>query len=142
MAKVKVIGILVLAVVLVFTSLIGLSCAPASEKGFPASDIHWIVPNKTGGGFDSYSRAIGGQMPKYLPNQVPIVFDNIPAAGGREGATKIYMAKPDGYTFGVLNIPGYIIGQLILPVQYDLTKMSYIGKIGDITHLCKVILYW
>jgi len=53
-----------------------------------------------------------------------------------EGTTKIYKAKPDGYTFGLLNIPGYINNQLFVEVQYDLTKMSYIATINaDVYYL-------
>lgn len=106
---------------------------PPPPPPFPEETITWIVPHGAGG-FDTYSRAIAKVMPKYLPKKVDIIIKNVPAAGGRTGTADIYRSKPDGYTIGILNIPGHIVSQLIMPVEYDLAKMEYLG-------LCSTINY-
>jgi tripartite-type tricarboxylate transporter receptor subunit TctC len=57
---------------------------------------------------------------------------NVPGAGHIIGANTIYASRPDGLTIGMFNT-GLIYNQLMnLPgVQFDLTKMSWIGKASD-----------
>lgn len=106
----------------------------AASKGFPKKTITWIVTYNPGGGFDSYARAIGRVMPKYLPNQVKIVIKNVPGAGGRSGTNALYRAKPDGYTIGILNVPGVLTSQMIMKTKYDLTKFEYIGAVDQVKY--------
>src|SRR5437588_8902325 len=82
-----------------------------SAAAFPAKNIQFIIPYAPGGGFDVYVRLIGPVMEKYLPNRVGIVPVNIAAGGGSRGVAQLYRAKPDGYTVGILNIPGMFILQ-------------------------------
>ena len=91
--------------------------------GFPDRDITFIIPNQVGGGFDAYVRAIAPVMEKYLPNKVNIVPLNVPAGGGAKGVNQLYRARPDGYTIGILNIPGLFILQA-RGGGYDLNKFT------------------
>jgi hypothetical protein len=56
---------------------------------------------------------------------------NVPGAGHVIGANEIYAAKPDGLTVGIFNT-GLMYAQLLNSegVQFDLRKMSWIGKAG------------
>lgn len=101
-----------------------------AEKKYPSKNLIWIVPSKPGGGFDFYSRAVGRQMLKYLPKGPSIIFVNVPAGGGVEAVTRLSRAKPNGYTVGIVKVPGSIVSQLTLPfVKYDVAKLRYIGNI-------------
>ena len=101
-----------------------------AAKQFPSKNLIWIIPSKPGGGFDFYSRAVGRQMLKYLPKGPSIIFVNVPAGGGVEEVTRLYRAKPDGYTLGIVKVPGSIVSQLTLPfVKYDVAKLTYVGNI-------------
>lgn len=97
---------------------------------FPAKDIAFIIPDGPGGGFDSYVRAIGPAMEKYLPQKTTIVPTNVPGAGGARAATEIYRAKPDGYTIGIFNVPGIYIQQERRQTGFDLTKFTWLGRVG------------
>ena len=100
--------------------------------GFPEKDITIVIPNRPGGGFDVYARATARYMQKYLPNKVNVIPKNMTGAGGRKGTTAVYRSKPDGYTFVILNVPGIVIPQILgQKVAYDISKMSFIGRIGN-----------
>ena len=99
---------------------------------FPTRPINFIIPYAPGGGFDVYVRLIGPVMEKYLPNKVSIVPVNIAAGGGSRGVAQLYRSKPDGYTIGILNIPGmFILQQQQGTGAYDLAKFSWIGTMGE-----------
>jgi tripartite-type tricarboxylate transporter receptor subunit TctC len=103
--------------------------SPGIAAGFPERDITFIIPNQVGGGFDAYVRAIAPAMEKYLPNKGNIVPLNIPAGGGAKGVNQLYRARPDGYTIGILNIPGLFILQA-RGGGYDLNKFTWLAGLG------------
>jgi len=103
--------------------------APGIAAGFPERDITFIIPNQVGGGFDAYVRAIAPAMEKYLPNKVNVVPLNIPAGGGAKGVNQLYRARPDGYTIGILNIPGLFVLQA-RGGGYDLNKFTWLAGLG------------
>jgi len=101
-----------------------------TAQKFPSKKIIWLVPSKPGGGFDLYARVVGKTMLKYLPEKTKVVIKNLPAGGGIEAVTKLYKAKPDGHTVGIVKVPGSIVSQHSIPgVRYDVAKLSYIGTI-------------
>jgi tripartite-type tricarboxylate transporter receptor subunit TctC len=102
----------------------------ARAAGFPAQDIKFVVPYGAGGGFDLYVRALAPAMQKRLPNPVQIVPDNVPAGGGVIGVGQLYRARPDGYTIGVVNIPGMFVLQQSGGGGFDLRRFSWIGSMG------------
>ena len=102
---------------------------PGIAAGFPERDITFIIPNQVGGGFDAYVRAIAPVMEKYLPNKVNIVPLNVPAGGGAKGVNQLYRARPDGYTIGILNIPGLFVLQE-RGGGYDLNKFTWLAGLG------------
>jgi len=103
--------------------------APALAAGFPERDITFIIPNQVGGGFDAYVRAIAPVMEKYLPNKVNVVPLNVPAGGGAKGVNQLYRARPDGYTIGIMNIPGLFILQE-RGGGYDLNRFTWLAGLG------------
>jgi tripartite-type tricarboxylate transporter receptor subunit TctC len=104
--------------------------APSAQAaGFPERDITFIIPNQVGGGFDAYVRAIAPAMEKYLPNKVNVLPLNVPAGGGAKGVSQLYRARPDGYTIGIMNIPGLFILQE-RGGGYDLNKFTWLAGLG------------
>ena len=88
----------------------------------------YIVATSAGGGYDKYGRLVGKYMAKHLGLD-KVVVRNMPGAGHIIGANFLYAAEPDGLTIGTFNT-GLIYAQLIgrEGVQFDLTKMSWVGK--------------
>src|SRR5262245_14660319 len=103
----------------------------ADAEFFRGKTITYIVATGPGGGYDTYGRLLTIFMTKYMPG-TRIIVRNVPGAGNIIGANTIYKARPDGLTFGIFNT-GLIYSQMLkMPgVQFDLSKMSWIGKMAD-----------
>lgn len=98
---------------------------------FPSKNIEFIIPYGPGGGFDRTTRMVIPYLEKYLPNHVTVVPKNVPGAGGRKGSATLYRAKPDGYTIGIMNMPGAAIPQMLgEKVAYDVDKLTWLGVIS------------
>jgi len=101
----------------------------AHAEDYPSKDIRLIIGGKPGGGFDTYSRAIGRYMKKYLPEGVNLITENRPGAGHKIAITMVYNAKPDGYTIGMPMMPGLYFPQMFEEQKYDMTKVTWLVTI-------------
>lgn len=116
-----------LAALLLTSSL--LAC---TQGEYPQKDITVVIPFKTGGGFDTYVRALSTSLEKQLPNNVNVLPRNLPGAGGRRGTSDIYRSNPDGYTIGIFNLPGVLIPQLQnQKVGYELSEITWLATMGN-----------
>jgi tripartite-type tricarboxylate transporter receptor subunit TctC len=110
----------------------------AHAADYPRQDIKFIIPLSVGGGFDLYARAVAPGIASRLPNAVQVVPDNVPAGGGVLGAGQLYRARPDGYTIGILNIPGMFVLQQSGGGSFNLEKFSWIGATARDTYAIAV----
>jgi tripartite-type tricarboxylate transporter receptor subunit TctC len=103
----------------------------ADAEFFRGKTINYIVATGPGGGYDTYGRLLTRFMARYMPGTTFVV-RNMPGAGNIIGVNAIYRARPDGLTFGIFNT-GLIYSQMLKleGVQFDLSKMSWIGKMAD-----------
>lgn len=108
---------------------------PAPKVNFPTKNINFVIPVSPGGGFDTISRMFIPYWEKALPNNIKIVPQNKPGAQWELGIRAIYDAKPNGYTLGILNIPGNSVNQILGKAHYDLSKFDYIGQITDVNYV-------
>jgi tripartite-type tricarboxylate transporter receptor subunit TctC len=117
-------------VILTFILAVPQKSRGAEEEKFPARTITWLVNASPGGGFDLHSRAVARSMRRILG--VPIIVKNVPGAGGNISWNLLWASKPDGYTVGIVNIPGAIVSQLYgkPKPQYDLKKFTWLGRIS------------
>jgi tripartite-type tricarboxylate transporter receptor subunit TctC len=114
----------------IFIIAVAAGTSPARAE-YPEHNIDMIVPYGPGGGFDVYARAVGRMMDKILPSGVKVIPRNVPGAGGKRGTATIYRAKPDGYTLGIINLPGMAVPQILgEPAQYDLDKITWVGAVN------------
>jgi tripartite-type tricarboxylate transporter receptor subunit TctC len=120
---------LVMAAGFVFSALSGPS-ARASEASdfYKGKTLTWMVSTGPGGGHDFYARLIVKHMAKFMPDTT-IIVKNVPGAGHIIGANTVYLSKPDGLTIGSFST-GLVYGQIVQMqgIQFDLAKMSWIGK--------------
>jgi tripartite-type tricarboxylate transporter receptor subunit TctC len=100
----------------------------AQDGKFPNKTITWLINASPGGGFDLHSRAVARVMRKKLG--VNIIIRNVPGAGGVISWNLLTAAKPDGYTIGIVNLPGAIVSELFKKTQYKLKEFSWIGRIS------------
>src|ERR1700685_1076379 len=82
--------------------------AHAALADYPDRNIDLIIPYGPGGGFDLYARAVGRAMESYLLKGVKVIPRNVPGAGGAKGLATMYRAAPDGYTMGIIDLPGAV----------------------------------
>lgn len=109
----------------------GLALAEDGVEFFNGKTINYIVATAPGGVYDTNGRLVAQYMQKYLPGSTFVV-QNMPGAGHLLGTNYIYASEPDGLTFGTFNT-GLLYGQLSGDpnIKFDLTKMSWIGKVAS-----------
>jgi tripartite-type tricarboxylate transporter receptor subunit TctC len=105
------------------------SRALAQETFYKGKTVRLIVAFSPGGGFDTYSRAIGRHLGKHIPGSPTVVVENMTGAGGIIQANYMYQkAKPDGLTLGN-NIGGLILQQIMgaKGIEFDGRRFEYLG---------------
>lgn len=107
----------------------------APKADFPTKDVTFVVPVSPGGGYDTYSRILAPFLEKNLPKKVNVVVKNVPGGEWRIGINEVYKAKPDGYTIGIFNIPGNVVSQIMGTAEFDLNKITWIGRMTDTVYL-------
>ncbi len=97
---------------------------------YPQENISIVIPYGPGGGFDTTVRVFAPHFAEKLGDDVTILPENIPGTGGRRGTTTVYREDPDGYTIGILNLPGLVLPSILgEQVDFQLREMSWIGRI-------------
>jgi tripartite-type tricarboxylate transporter receptor subunit TctC len=108
----------------------GALTSPAFAQ-YPQKNIDLIVPYGPGGGFDIYARAVAKAMDGHLPKDVRVIVRNIPGAGSVKGIATMYRAAPDGYTIGIVDLPGAVAPQIMgEQLPYDLDKATWLGTVN------------
>jgi tripartite-type tricarboxylate transporter receptor subunit TctC len=109
----------------------GVASAQEGAEFFNGKTVNYIVATDPGGGYDTNGRLVAEFMQKHLPGSTFVV-QNMPGAGHLVGTNYIYASEPDGLTFGTFNT-GLIYSQLAGKdgIKFDLTKMSWIGKVAS-----------
>lgn len=124
---------------LLITALLGLIAGNSvAESSFPSKAITFVVPTSPGGGFDTFTRMVIPYVKKYLPRPVNIIVKNVPGGEWSIGITKMARAKPDGYTIGILNLPGNAVNQMLGTAKYDLTRITWLGNLTQVTYVSAV----
>jgi tripartite-type tricarboxylate transporter receptor subunit TctC len=131
--------------VLVRVIVLGLALlASSNEPAFAQAEfykgktIRLIVAFSAGGGFDTYSRAIGRHLGKHIPGRPTVIVENMTGAGGIIQANYMYSsAKPDGLTVGN-NIGGLVLQQIMgaKGIQFDGRRFEYLGAPGVDHPIC------
>lgn len=117
-----------------FVATVLVVCAAASgaaRADYPKRNLDVIVPFSAGGGFDLFARAVARSMERQFGQGINLVPRNVAGAGGIRGLATLYRAAPDGYTFGIVPIPGAVQPVLLgQKVEYDLDKMTWLGVVS------------
>jgi tripartite-type tricarboxylate transporter receptor subunit TctC len=114
------------------TLLLILTAGCSSNNGdqFPQENVSIIIPYGPGGGFDTTVRVFAPYFAAQLGEGINVLPQNMPGTGGRRGTAMVYRADPDGYTVGILNLPGLVLPSILgEKVDFELRQMSWIGRI-------------
>ena len=113
------------------TALAIVALSLPARAQYPDKNIDLIVPYGPGGGFDIYARAVGKAMENYLPKSVRVIVRNVPGAGSIKGIATMYRSAPDGYTIGIVDLPGAVAPQIMgEQLPYDLDKATWLGTVN------------
>ena len=106
--------------------------APAlAQAPWPAGrPIEVIVGFAPGGGTDVMVRALAQALAAELPGANFVVV-NRPGAGGETAYAALQGARPDGYTLGTINTPGYLSLGVQRRVRYDRAQIRLIARLVD-----------
>jgi tripartite-type tricarboxylate transporter receptor subunit TctC len=111
---------------------LGTLAAPAlAQAPWPAGrPIEIIVGFAPGGGTDVMVRALAQFLLAELPG-ANFVVSNRPGAGGETAYVALQGARPDGYTLGTINTPGYLSLGVQRRVRYDRAQIRLIARLVD-----------
>jgi tripartite-type tricarboxylate transporter receptor subunit TctC len=102
-----------------------------AQAAWPAGrPIEIIVGFAPGGGTDVMLRALALFMAAELPG-ANFVISNRPGAGGETAYAALQAARPDGFTIGGINTPGYLSVPIERRVRYDRAKLRAIARLVD-----------
>jgi tripartite-type tricarboxylate transporter receptor subunit TctC len=105
--------------------------AGIAAPAFAQSDkaIRFILPNATGSGVDTITRAAQAALGKALGH--PLVIDNQPGAGGIVGLQALARSAPDGYSLGVVSNNVVIFPSVYKSLPFDMpgdfTPIAVVG---------------
>ncbi len=116
---------------LLAASLAGLAAPALAQAPWPAArPIEVIVGFAPGGGTDVMVRAMAQFLSAELPG-ANFVVSNRPGAGGETAYVALQGARPDGYTLGTINTPGYLSLGVQRRVRYDRAQIRLIARLVD-----------
>lgn len=95
-----------------------------------ARPVEIVVGFAPGGGTDVMLRALAQALVAELPG-ANFVINNRPGAGGETAYVALQSARPDGYTIGSINTPGYLSVPVERRVRYDRAKIRAIARLVD-----------
>jgi tripartite-type tricarboxylate transporter receptor subunit TctC len=118
--------------------------APAAPAANPVEDfykgktIQLLIGYSTGGGYDTYARALARHMGKYIPGNPTIVPQNMPGAGSLKLMNWLYSVAPkDGTAFGTIGravaLEPLLGGE---GTRFDANKMYWIGSVTNEVSIC------
>ena len=129
--KVKYLVCLVLMTALLAT-LVGCSNNNQGSEGetvaYPTKPVNLIIAFTAGGSSDVQARIVEKYWKEHFNNQ-PLVFDYQVGAGGQVGFTEITQSKPDGYTFGGINVPHIVFQALSKQATFKTDDFAYIAQV-------------
>ncbi|WP_207540574.1 tripartite tricarboxylate transporter substrate binding protein [Sabulicella rubraurantiaca] len=116
---------------LITAGIASLAVPALAQAAWPAArPIEVIVGFAPGGGTDVMVRALTQALMAELPG-ANFVVNNRPGAGGETAYVALQAARPDGYTFGTINTPGYISLAVQRRVRYDRAQIRLIARLVD-----------
>ncbi|GGJ85634.1 Bug family tripartite tricarboxylate transporter substrate binding protein [Pseudomonas matsuisoli] len=100
----------------------------ASASDYPARDIDFVVGYSAGGSTDVLARMVAPYLQQQL-GDASIAVLNRPGGAGEVSYTEIARARPDGYTIGMVNMPGVINPIIERTPAYSLDNFTYLGNL-------------
>lgn len=116
------------AAALAVAVLAGLS--PAAHAAWPTdAPIEVIVGFAPGGTTDMMVRVLAPYVAKQLGDNASLLVINRPGASGEISVSQVMRAKPDGYTLGIVNLPGYFFVPMLRKASYATKDLTLVARV-------------
>lgn len=103
---------------------------PTAHAAWPDDQpIEVVVGFAPGGGTDLMARSLAPFIQKRLGGKARVVVINKPGASGEIANAYVARAKPDGYTLGIVNVPGFVFLPLSKKTQYQVEDFRLLARI-------------
>lgn len=120
------------------------ACSARADEGaaafYKGRSIDFIVGYGTGGGYDTYARALAPYLARHLPGAPQIVIRNMPGASSLNALRHIATTAPrDGAAIGAFN--STLITLAVMEpakVKLDFAALTWIGNMSSDTKTCMV----
>ncbi len=100
----------------------------ARAADWPTHEMEMILAFSAGGGTDAVARMIAKLMAKEF--KVNVQVKNVLGGSGLTGFSEIIGSKPDGYTFGVLNVGAMLVLPHIMQVPFKTEDVAFLGGVA------------
>jgi tripartite-type tricarboxylate transporter receptor subunit TctC len=101
----------------------------ADAQVWPARAITIIVAVGPGSSADAIARGLARVASRELG--VPVQVKNVLGGAGLTGFAELAASKPDGYTFGLVNVGGLLVFPHIMKVPYTWDSFSFLGGVAE-----------
>jgi len=109
----------------------GMAAPAAAQSSYPERPITMLLGFPPGGNIDIAARLSAPFLEKYLGNNARIAVVNKPGAAGVVMLNDLAAARPDGYTVGLLSLPGMVTSMLDSRPRYNTDSFVYFGALTD-----------
>lgn len=110
---------------------IAAAAVPLSAQAAWPSDapIEVVVGFAPGGTTDVMARVLAPYIAKHLGDKASLVIVNRPGASGEIAVSQVMRAKPDGYTVGIVNLPGYFFVPMYRKASYATKDLTLVARV-------------
>lgn len=113
------------------TALLAAFVPPALAAWPDDRPIEIVVGFAAGGGTDLMARKLAPFIQKRLGGKAQFIVNNKPGAAGEIANAYLARAQPDGYTIGIINVPGFLFLPMTKKTQYAPEDMRLVARIVD-----------
>ncbi len=105
---------------------------PSALAAWPEDKpIEIVVGFAAGGGTDLMARKLAPFIQKRLGAKAQFIVNNKPGAAGEIANAYLARAQPDGYTIGIVNVPGFLFLPMTKETQYAPEDMRLVARVVD-----------
>ncbi|MBI3711207.1 MAG: tripartite tricarboxylate transporter substrate binding protein [Proteobacteria bacterium] len=112
-----------------FTAGLVAQPATARAQAWPTREITIIVAVGPGSSADALARGVARIASRELNATVQV--KNVLGGAGLTGFAELAASKPDGHTFGVVNVGGLLVFPHIMKVPYTWDSFSFLGGVAE-----------
>ncbi len=110
--------------------LASLATTIPAQAAWPSdAPIEVVVGFAPGGTTDVMVRVLAPYIATQLGENARLIIVNRPGASGEIGVAQVRRAKADGYTLGIVNLPGYFFVPMLRKASYSTKDLTLVARV-------------